>query len=102
MTYAHVDVESDSDRDVELRAASATAIKIFVNGKEVIARESYHQSFTPDSHIAPAKFKKGKNSILMKICQNDQKEEWAQDSVSASHHRCQRRQGSGENVTEIN
>jgi len=79
VAYAHVDVESDADRDVEFRAASATALKIFCNGKEVMAREAYHQSFTPDSHIAPVRLKKGKNSILLKICQNDQREPWAQE-----------------------
>jgi hypothetical protein len=77
--FAVCEVEADADRDVELRAASATAIKMFVNGQEVYGRESYHQSFTPDSHIAPAKLKKGKNVIMLKICQNDQKEPWAQE-----------------------
>lgn len=77
--FAVCEVESDTDQDVELRAASATAIKMFVNGQEVFGRESYHQSFTPDSHIAPAKLKKGKNTILLKICQNNQKEPWAQE-----------------------
>jgi len=81
VAYAYAEVESPEDRDVEFRAASATAIKIFVNGKEVFARESYHQSSDPDSHIAVGRLKKGKNAILLKICQNDQKEPWAQEWV---------------------
>jgi hypothetical protein len=79
VAYAYAEVESPDDRDVEFRAASATAIKMFVNGKEVFARESYHQSSDPDSHIAVGRLKKGKNTILLKICQNDQKEPWAQE-----------------------
>jgi hypothetical protein len=79
VAYAFTEVSSPEDRPVEIRVASATAIKIFVNGKEVLEREVYHQSFTVDSHIAPAKFNKGKNTILLKVCQNDQKEPWAQD-----------------------
>lgn len=81
VAYGYAELESPDDRDVEFRAASATAIKIFVNGKEVFARECYHQSSDPDSHIAVGRLKKGKNAILLKICQNDQKEPWAQEWV---------------------
>lgn len=79
VAYAFTEVSCPEERPVEIRVASATAVKIFVNGKEVLERESYHQSFAVDSHIAPAKFNKGKNTILLKVCQNDQKEPWAQD-----------------------
>jgi hypothetical protein len=79
VAYAYTEIESDSEQPVELRAASITAIKMFLNGKEVFARETYHQGFTADTHIAPVKLKQGKNTILLKICQNDQKEPWAQD-----------------------
>jgi hypothetical protein len=72
-------IESPDDRPVEIRAASATAVKVFLNGQEVLGRESYHQSFSVDSHIAPARLKKGKNTLLIKVCQNDQKEPWAQE-----------------------
>jgi hypothetical protein len=79
VAYAFTEIESDAERPVELRAASITAIKMFLNGKEVFARETYHQSFTADTHTAPVVLKKGKNTVLLKICQNDQKEPWAQD-----------------------
>ena len=79
VAYGYAVIESPEEQPVEIRAASATALKIFVNGQEVFDRESYHQSFTTDSHIAPARLKKGKNTILVKVCQNDQKEPWAQD-----------------------
>jgi hypothetical protein len=72
-------IDSPEDRPVEIRAASATALKIFVNDQETFGREIYHQSFSTDSHIAPARLKKGKNTILIKVCQNDQKEPWAQE-----------------------
>lgn len=79
VAYAVAEIESPSARDVELRAASSTGIKMFVNGKEVFAAQTYHQSFSPDTHVAPCKLNAGKNVILLKICQNDQKEPWAQD-----------------------
>jgi hypothetical protein len=79
VAYGFTVIDSPEDRAVEIRAASATALKIFVNGQETFAREVYHQTFATDSHIAPARLKKGKNTILIKVCQNDQKEPWAQE-----------------------
>jgi hypothetical protein len=79
VAYGYTVIISPEERPVEIRAASATALKIFVNGQETFGRETYHQSFSTDSHIAPARLKKGKNTILIKVCQNDQKEPWAQE-----------------------
>src|SRR5262249_8526527 len=77
--YAYAVVESSEGRPVEVRAASATAMKVYVNGREVLAREQYHQSFDPDAHMAPAQLRRGRNTILIKVCQNGQTEPWAQN-----------------------
>ena len=79
VAYGYVVIESPAARPVEVRAASATALKIWLNGKEIFARETYHQSFEQDSHIAPATLNAGRNTILIKICQNNQTEDWAQN-----------------------
>jgi hypothetical protein len=79
VAYGYAVVESPVDRPVEVRASSSTALKIFVNGSEVFARESYHQSYAHDMHVAPARLRKGRNTILIKVCQNDQTEDWAQN-----------------------
>jgi hypothetical protein len=79
VAYGYAVVESPREQAVELRAASATALKIFLNGREAFARESYHQSFDADSHIAPVTLKAGRNTILVKVCQNDQTEPFAQN-----------------------
>ncbi|HTK73644.1 MAG TPA: hypothetical protein VL371_00200 [Gemmataceae bacterium] len=79
VAYGYVVIDSPAARPVEIRAASATALKIWLNGKEVFARETYHQSFEQDSHIAPATLLAGRNTILIKVCQNNQTEEWAQN-----------------------
>ncbi len=79
VAYAYTVVESPAERSVEVRAASATALKVFVNGREVLAREHYHQSFDPDSHVGPARLRQGRNTILVKVCQNGQTEPWAQN-----------------------
>jgi hypothetical protein len=79
VAYGYVVIDSPAARPVEIRAASATALKIWLNGGEIFARETYHQSFEQDSHIAPATLKTGRNTILIKVCQNNQTEEWAQN-----------------------
>ena len=79
VAYGYAVVESPAERPVEVRAASATAVKIFVNGREVLAREFYHQSFDQDALTAPAQLRKGRNTILVKVCQNNQAEAWAQN-----------------------
>jgi hypothetical protein len=79
VAYGYVVVESPAERPVEVRGASATALKIWLNGREVFARETYHQSFDQDSAAAPATLKAGRNTILVKVCQNNQTEDWAQN-----------------------
>jgi hypothetical protein len=76
--YAYTVVESDQEQPAELRAATPNAIKIFVNGKEVFHREEYHHGQTMDQHIGQCTLRKGRNQILVKVCQNEQKEDWAQ------------------------
>ena len=43
-----------------------------------MATEVYHSGSMLDQYIAPFELKKGTNTILLKICQNEQEESWAQ------------------------
>jgi hypothetical protein len=53
-------------------------VKVFLNGRLIFAREEYHHGMRMDQHVAPATLRVGRNEILLKVCQNEQKEEWAQ------------------------
>jgi hypothetical protein len=77
--YAYAEIESPEERQVELRAGCMTALKIFLNGKQIFAREEYHHGIDMDQHVARGTLLKGKNEILVKICQNEQTEAWAQE-----------------------
>ena len=79
IAYALNEFVSDKDQDVEIRYGSINGSKVWVNGELVSANEVYHASQEIDQYRGKAKLKKGKNQILVKICQNDQKEQWAQD-----------------------
>lgn len=64
---------------VEIRLGTPNAWKLWVNGKLAFAREEYHRGSGLDQYRVPAELQSGRNSILLKLCQNEQKEEWAQD-----------------------
>ncbi|MFN0195439.1 MAG: hypothetical protein ACKVT0_01735 [Planctomycetaceae bacterium] len=76
--YAHVEFNSEKDQDVDLRLGTPNAWKMWVNNEMLFGREEYHRGMAIDQYIVPAKFKAGKNVILLKLCQNEQGEEWAQ------------------------
>ncbi|NBO93226.1 MAG: hypothetical protein EBV06_13085 [Planctomycetia bacterium] len=76
--YAYATVESEKDQDVEFRAGCICGLKIFVNGKLLFAREEYHHGSKIDQYIVKGKLKAGTNEILLKVCQNEQTEAWAQ------------------------
>src|SRR5262249_45817881 len=73
-------VDLPARRDVELRAATENALKMFVNDKPVFAREEYHHGKSFDQHAARVTLRKGRNVILLKVCQNEQTDAWAQVS----------------------
>jgi hypothetical protein len=78
VTYATATFVADKGREVEIRLGTPNAWKLWVNGEEIFARDEYHRGTFLDQYKVQAKFKPGPNVILLKVCQNEQKEEWAQ------------------------
>ncbi|MDB5392335.1 MAG: hypothetical protein JWM11_7981 [Planctomycetaceae bacterium] len=78
VTYASTVFTSDKDQTVDLRLGTPNAWKLWVNGAFVFGREEYHRGMAIDQYRMRAQLKKGPNQILLKICQNEQTEEWAQ------------------------
>lgn len=78
ITYALTNYVSDQPREIELRLGTPNAWKLWVNGEEIFAREEYHRGTALDQYKVTAKLKSGPNKILLKMCQNEQKEDWAQ------------------------
>ena len=77
--YAAAEFESEKDQDAEVRLGCINGNKIWVNGKLVMSNEVYHTGAQIDQYAEPIRLKTGKNQILVKVCQNEQKEQWAQD-----------------------
>jgi len=62
----------------QVRVASPNAVQIFLNGKKVFEREEYHHGSNLDYHVGAGTLRKGPNAILIKVCQNNQTDSWAQ------------------------
>lgn len=76
--YAYAVVRSPAPRPVELRVGSNNAVKVFLNGKLLYQHEEYHHGHEMDQYVAKGELKAGRNEILVKVCQNEQTEDWAQ------------------------
>jgi len=76
--YALTEFNSAEKQPVEFRLSTPNAWKLWVNGKLLFEREEYHRGTFFDQYRIAGELKKGKNTILIKICQNEQKDSWAQ------------------------
>src|SRR5207253_7912907 len=79
VAYALAVVVAEKDMPCEIRVTSITSVKIFLNQKELFGRDEYHHGAPFDAHVGRGTLKKGENVIVLKVCQNDQKEPWAQE-----------------------
>jgi hypothetical protein len=78
IVYATTEFESPIEGPAEIRLGCINGHKIWLNGKQVMSNEVYHSSSQIDQYIEPIVLQKGTNRILIKICQNEQSEPWAQ------------------------
>lgn len=76
--YAYTEFDSDREQAVELRLGCVTAWKLWLNGALLFARDEYHRGMMVDQYKTSAKLVRGRNRILLKVCQNEQTEDWAQ------------------------
>jgi hypothetical protein len=76
VAYATTDFYSPVERDAELRLGCKNGWKIWLNGQPVFGRDEYHRGAQLDQYKLKCHLKKGRNIILVKCCQNEQKEDW--------------------------
>jgi hypothetical protein len=79
VAYAFAVVDSPAERPVQVRVGSTNAVKIFLNGKELFAVDEYHHGMRIDQYAGAGVLKAGRNEVLIKVCQNEQSENWAQN-----------------------
>ncbi|WP_298861627.1 hypothetical protein [uncultured Gimesia sp.] len=76
--YCAADFHSPQKQSLEIRLGTPNAWKIWVNGKLLFARNEYHRGMVLDQYSVPVTVQPGKNVILLKLCQNEQDDSWAQ------------------------
>lgn len=76
--YATTEFVSDKAQPVDFRLGTPNSWKVWLNGELLFAREEYHRGMSLDQYRMRGTLKPGKNVILIKLCQNEQTEEWAQ------------------------
>ena len=79
LAYATMDFHSDRARAVELRLGGKNSWKVWLNGQLLFARDEYHTSAEIDQYPMPAQLRPGRNTILVKVCQNEEVQEWTEE-----------------------
>ncbi len=80
VAYAAAVLVADAATPCEIRLSSPNALRVVFNGVELFAQEEYHHGNDHDQYTARGGvLKAGENVLVVKVCQNDQKEPWAQD-----------------------
>jgi hypothetical protein len=78
VAYAWTEFWSQEERPAELRLGRDNAAKVWLNGKLIHQHRVYHSGSEMDQYVGRGTLQKGRNSILLKVLQNEQKEDWAQ------------------------
>ena len=78
LMYTMTTWTSPRDQQVEIRLGTPNSWKLWVNGKLVFEREEYHRSSQMDQYTVPVSLRSGENILMLKICQNEQTQDWAQ------------------------
>ena len=76
--YATTEFNSPTARVVEFRLGTPNAWKIWLNTKLLFGRDEYHRGMAIDQYRVRGELKPGANTLLLKLCQNEQTEDWAQ------------------------
>lgn len=77
--YARAEFYAEKPQAVELRLGSENAWKLWLNGRFLFGQDEYHRNKDIDQYRMKAQLNAGWNVILVKVCQNEQTEDWAGD-----------------------
>ncbi|MBI3870197.1 MAG: hypothetical protein HY299_16860 [Verrucomicrobia bacterium] len=76
IAYCYTEVQVEDAVNAEIRLGCKNAWKVWLNGRLLFGRDEYHRGAEIDQYRLPAALKKGRNTILVKLGQNEQKEDW--------------------------
>lgn len=79
IVYAYREFDSEKAQPAEFRLGTPNGWKLWVNGQLAFAHEEYHLLTQMDQYPTRIMLQPGTNQFLLKICQNEQTEDWAQE-----------------------
>jgi hypothetical protein len=79
VAYATAEFHAAHAQEVEFRMSSGNAVKLWLDGRLIDQHHAYHAGVQLDQYVARAVVQKGRHVILVKVCQNEQKQDWAAD-----------------------
>ena len=77
LAYAHHEFWSEANREAEIRLSTVNAWRVWLNGELLYTRDEYHHGTQFDHYRVKARLRPGKNVILLKVCQNELQEKYA-------------------------
>ncbi len=77
--YAYTEIDISEGAAAQLRLGCINGHRVWLNGELVDTNDVYHAGMSVDQYISDVQLKPGRNTLLLKICQNEQEESWAQD-----------------------
>ncbi|TWT35672.1 hypothetical protein KOR34_05660 [Posidoniimonas corsicana] len=78
VAYVYCVYQSGKAQDAEVRYATPNASKLWVNGELLASNHVYHAGNPLDQYRSSVRLREGENTILVKVCQNEQTDGWAQ------------------------
>lgn len=77
VAYARAVIVAEKETPCDIRVTSITSVQIFLNGKKLYERDEYHHGAPFDAGVGKGTLRKGENVVLLKVLQNNQREDWA-------------------------
>lgn len=79
VAYALANFNAKEPRDVEVRIGCINGHKVWLNGELIITNHVFHTGMTVDQYSGKGKLRAGQNTLLVKVLQNEQSDDWAQN-----------------------
>ena len=74
--FAYTEYTAAGASPAQLRLGCKNAWKIWHNGQLVFSRDEYHRGIRIDQYQLDINLTKGRNTFLVKLCQNEQQQSW--------------------------
>lgn len=79
VAYAYTEFNAATARPAELRLGCKNGWKIWFNGRFLFGRDEYHRGARIDQYRLPVKLQAGRNTLLVKVCQNEEVQDWTKE-----------------------